>query len=193
MAIFFMQTPEQIKKYQKEWRTKNSEKRAAYAKVYHAAWYEKNKDKKQNQNKEWDKANPQKRRAIQDKHRQKYPEKEKVRDKRYREMYPEKVRKSSERFRKTEKGYFSSYKNGALRRNYAFDLEYADFVKILLMACSYCGVEKAMGIDRVDNTKGYIEGNCAPCCTHCNRMKWAHSTEFFLEHIKKITTHLNML
>jgi hypothetical protein len=36
------------------------------------------------------------------------------------------------------------------------------------------------GIDRVDNTKGYIEENCEPCCKTCNVMKGSLDQKQFL-------------
>lgn len=188
-----MRTPEQIKEYQKQWRIKNKQKRAEYAKVYHSSWYEKNKEKKLKQNKEWDKANSQKRKEISRRYYKKHHKKELQRTKKYREHYPEKIRETAIRHRKTEKGYYSSYRGGAVRRGYSFELEHNDFIRILKGNCVYCGSENAMGIDRVDNTIGYTLSNSVSCCAHCNRMKWAHSTQFFFNHILKIIRHNNMV
>lgn len=188
-----MRTPEQIKKYQKQWREKNRKKRADYAKVYHAAWYEKNKEKKLEQNKKWDKENKEKRKAISTKHRKKYPEKEINRTRKRRERYPEKVKAEYRKHSKTTKGYYTSYKAGAKRRGYDFELEFKDFVLIMESNCQYCDTPKAMGVDRVENEIGYLKSNCVPCCTHCNRMKWAHSKEFFFNHIEKIAKHNRMV
>jgi hypothetical protein len=188
-----MRTLEEIKAYQKQWKEKNKNRVASYSKAYHAAWYEKNKEKKLKQNKEWSKKNPEKRKEIQTRHRNLYPEKEVIRYKKYRERYPERIKDSAQRHRKTEKGYYSTYRSGAVRRGYSFELSHDEFVKILLGACVYCGADKAMGIDRVDNNEGYILGNSAPCCAHCNRMKWAHDRDFFLNHATKIAKHNNMV
>lgn len=188
-----MRTPEQIKEYQRKWREKNKQKRAEYAKVYHASWYEKNKEKKLAQNKEWDAKNRDKRIKISNRYRKKHHRKEIERGRKRRENYPELVKESSERFRKTEKGYYSSYKNGAIRRGYGFELSHQEFVVFLKDDCTYCGAENAMGIDRIDNDKGYVLQNCTPCCTHCNRMKWAHSLDFFLNHVAKIAKHRGII
>jgi hypothetical protein len=188
-----MRTKEQIKEYQRQWREKNKQKRSEYAKKYHSAWYQKNREKKLKQNREWDIENNNKRKEISKRYRVKNSEKESERSRKRREKYPELVKSSAQRFRKTEKGYYSSYKFSAIRRGHAFDLSYQDFVYFLKDKCAYCGVENAMGIDRVDNEIGYLRGNCAPCCTHCNRMKWAHTKSFFLSHIQKIAKHNNMV
>jgi len=48
------------------------------------------------------------------------------------------------------------------------------------------------GVDRIDNTKGYVAGNCVPCCKAINAMKSKLSeTEFYslvkMVYEKKIT------
>ena len=45
------------------------------------------------------------------------------------------------------------------------------FDSIVQNGCHYCGKTGPNGIDRVDNTKGYVESNCVPCCKHCNYVK----------------------
>lgn len=42
---------------------------------------------------------------------------------------------------------------------------------LLTSKCFYCGVENAMGIDRIDSSKDYTLDNCVPCCSMCNIMK----------------------
>lgn len=42
------------------------------------------------------------------------------------------------------------------------------------------------GIDRYDNTKGYIVENCVPCCTHCNTIKGVRSVEDFYKRVKEL-------
>jgi len=42
--------------------------------------------------------------------------------------------------------------------------------------CVYCkkvhwGVEKGIGLDRIDNSKGYVSGNILSCCGDCNRSR----------------------
>lgn len=46
--------------------------------------------------------------------------------------------------------------------------------------CEYCGNKiETIGIDRIDNTKGYALDNCNPCCSICNRTKGQLSLEEF--------------
>jgi hypothetical protein len=54
--------------------------------------------------------------------------------------------------------------------------------------CHYCGGEST-GLDRVDNSKGYILKNVVPCCGICNGMKETHNVVDFIEQCKKIVRH----
>lgn len=65
--------------------------------------------------------------------------------------------------------------------------------------CFYCGNHpnyftrykkngsyKYNGIDRVDNTKGYIIDNVVPCCWECNTMKMSLSIDEFVDRITRV-------
>jgi hypothetical protein len=55
--------------------------------------------------------------------------------------------------------------------------------------CEYCGVQSmsfGVGLDRVDSTKGYVLGNCVPCCYLCNVMKSNMTLETFFEQCERI-------
>lgn len=95
---------------------------------------------------------------------------------------------------------FHSYKKGAKYRNLEFCLSKDEFFKITTCNCFYCGrppfqVMKSRndngdfihtGIDRIDNSRGYILSNCAPCCMVCNSFKSNLTTEQFLNLITNI-------
>jgi hypothetical protein len=59
--------------------------------------------------------------------------------------------------------------------------------------CHYCGreVEQRLGLDRVDNAKGYVPGNVVQCCTACNLMKASHSVDEWTVHMERVLDHLN--
>jgi hypothetical protein len=78
------------------------------------------------------------------------------------------------------------YKKDASSRGYSFELTKEQFNDIVIKPCFYCSSTKESkqmynnwgliyytGIDRVDNTKGYIIENCVPCCKQCNIKKKA--------------------
>lgn len=81
---------------------------------------------------------------------------------------------------------FNTYKKEAKKRNYMFELEYELFLKLFHSNCTYCNKEDSRGIDRVDNSIGYIKENSVSCCEKCNRMKWKWSKQEFINHISKI-------
>lgn len=86
---------------------------------------------------------------------------------------------------------FSSYKYHAKIRNYEFDLTKEQFEKIIQQNCHYCNkpptqivanknhkkILKYNGIDRKNNSLGYVEHNSVPCCGICNDIKGEHLSE----------------
>jgi hypothetical protein len=58
--------------------------------------------------------------------------------------------------------------------------------------CHYCGgeVEQRLGLDRIENDKGYIPGNVVQCCLTCNHMKRSHPVDEWVSHMKKVLEHL---
>lgn len=95
---------------------------------------------------------------------------------------------------------YNSYKQGAKSRGISFNLTKEEFKNLSSKNCNYCGVVPSQikkvkgdngdfiynGIDRIDSSKGYIEGNCITCCGTCNYMKRTHSIEDFANHIIKL-------
>ena len=78
---------------------------------------------------------------------------------------------------------FNNYRTGALKRQIRFELTKEHFEYIIRQQCIYCGAdpqfEGLMGIDRIDNERGYVIDNCVPCCTHCNQRKGPKTLERF--------------
>ena len=83
-----------------------------------------------------------------------------------------------------------TYKGGAKKRNLAWDLT-DNYASILFqMACDYCNKQEGLnGIDRQDNSLGYIQDNCVPCCDICNFGKGQLSETEFLNMCLKVTAH----
>ncbi len=46
------------------------------------------------------------------------------------------------------------------------------------------------GIDRIDSSKGYIQGNVVTCCRTCNVAKMDMDYKEFINHITKIYNHI---
>jgi 5-methylcytosine-specific restriction endonuclease McrA len=83
-------------------------------------------------------------------------------------------------------------KSAASKRKLEFKLNQLEaFEKYCLGSCFYCGFtpnwpETHNGIDRVNNEKGYIDGNCVSSCAQCNRAKNDLTLEKFYLRINKI-------
>lgn len=100
----------------------------------------------------------------------------------YRHDNPEITKKMYENAKKNLKRNYYNYTYSATSRNISWDKEftYDMCCKMFKSQCYYCGKKyitngHLLGIDRVDNTLGYTETNCVPCCGICNYMKRAHS------------------
>ena len=90
------------------------------------------------------------------------------------------------------------YKKGARQRQYVWEVEDEFVLKLMEEPCYYCGdlcsnntvshsqVWPHNGIDRLNNSLGYINENIVPCCRHCNTIKMAMNYDAFIEKIKKI-------
>jgi hypothetical protein len=92
------------------------------------------------------------------------------------------------------------YKRQAAQRGYEWSISDEEAKEMTKKKCFYCGCEPYQrsgakrrgepiiynGIDRVDNSKGYVPGNCVPCCGMCNQMKMAFSIDDFKSRIVSI-------
>ena len=90
-------------------------------------------------------------------------------------------------------------------RNIEWDLTLEEWTNIVQKNCFICGAEPTMkegkvhkrigtqvpinGVDRIDNSQGYIMSNVRSCCSKCNYMKHQLSDNEFRAHIKKIWSH----
>jgi hypothetical protein len=89
------------------------------------------------------------------------------------------------------RGRYSTYKFGAMQRNLNFSLTIEEFTTMWQLPCTYCGDEiDTIGLDRVDNTKGYTIDNVVPCCTTCNRLKKATPVKEWIDHMVKIINNI---
>lgn len=84
---------------------------------------------------------------------------------------------------KAIRSIYARYKCDAISRNLVFELTLDEFKVFIDKACFYCGkfeqnfqkeeniIFKYNGIDRANNSIGYILKNCVTCCKHCNTLK----------------------
>ena len=88
---------------------------------------------------------------------------------------------------------FSSWKLNAKRRGYKWELTKEQAFSLSQQNCHYCSASPANctksprnngtfiynGLDRIDNSLGYVSGNVVPCCWKCNRAKGTMTVEEF--------------
>lgn len=90
--------------------------------------------------------------------------------------------KDKYQYHKQPKHRYATYKRGAIRRGYTFDLTLEEFKLYWNTSCSYCNdTIIGIGLDRIDNSIGYNVNNIAPCCTTCNWMKHKLSHQEFID------------
>jgi hypothetical protein len=93
----------------------------------------------------------------------------------------------------------STLTTDARKRGLEWDLSDDELERLVKGDCHYCGAPPRLrtfnggkyatlmnGIDRIDSSLGYYEGNCLSCCPDCNRAKMALGYEEFLELVNRI-------
>jgi len=125
------------------------------------------------------------------KYRQKYKNILNQRAKEYYHGHLEKCReqnriKDQKRYQSLD-GKFLQYKKNAKFRNIPFELTEIQFMTFWQKPCYYCNSPiPTIGLDRVDNTKGYTMDNVVSCCKVCNLMKRNLPLDIFIEQCQRI-------
>ena len=114
-------------------------------------------------------------------------------------------RKTAEGTRVEINTLISIYKSNARKRGISFDLSYIQFETLVDSECYFCGDAggntlrkrsyndyRYTGIDRVDNSVGYLPSNCISCCSWCNRAKNNGTLVNFVDKCKKITSRIEL-
>ena len=87
-------------------------------------------------------------------------------------------------------GNYKGYRISAKNRKIDFLLNEDTFDSIIENGCYICGKNNSKthknGIDRFDNSIGYIEENCKSCCNTCNMLKNRFSFSEIIEKFEKI-------
>lgn len=86
---------------------------------------------------------------------------------------------------------FWDYKSRARSKNLEFKID-LEFVRQLTSeSCHYCGTPPILyhGMDRRDNTSGYIEQNVVACCRTCNVAKSTMTEQEFRTWINNVYCH----
>lgn len=100
---------------------------------------------------------------------------------------------------------YADFKRRAKLRGHEWGLTREQVREIISQPCAYCGAAHSNhfgdkhgfngglrynGIDRVDNSKGYIPGNVAACCRACNIAKNDRSVAEFKEWARRLFHHM---
>lgn len=95
----------------------------------------------------------------------------------------------------------ANMKSNARRRDIEWRLTDDEVISLMTRECHYCGSGPAHtskgrngdfkynGIDRVDNDKGYVEGNVVSCCITCNNAKRTLTVTEFLAWVERVHQH----
>lgn len=136
----------------------------------------------------WCQRNPEKRRSQTRKALQRYKDK----------MGKEGMRALSHKYHRTAVGRFNQSKSLAKRRRLTWLLTREEFSALIGSSCTYCEgplPETSLGLDRIDNSKGYEIGNVLPCCTSCNRMRnnflTVEETMLLAQYLRQIRSRLS--
>lgn len=127
----------------------------------------------------------------------KYNIKNKEKKKEYLRMYAEKNKeklKDKDRvYNQSPIGRFKSYINRSKygsKTKLEFNISFDQFLTFWKKDCHYCGIPvETIGLDRINNSVGYIMSNLVSCCRDCNWMKKDFTQQEFLQHIRLIAFH----
>lgn len=99
--------------------------------------------------------------------------------------------RSADKYRRlgrTPRWRFNYYRAHAKNNGRGFTLSFEEFVKLISGECFYCGDNTSqMGVDRIDNSLGYVRGNVRTCCSRCNLAKGKMSEGEFYQMCRLIT------
>jgi hypothetical protein len=125
-------------------------------------------------------------------------------DNEYRKRWIQNKRRLDPRFRKMEsektrqwqldhpvQAARSAYRFRCNKKKIPFELSDAQFERLLMEDCFYCGAKPnpINTIDRLDTQYGYIIGNVVTACLGCNRAKMDRSLLEFEEWLNNVASH----
>jgi len=77
---------------------------------------------------------------------------------------------------------YNSYATRAKKKGLDFSLTQDEFDDLRKRECYICGNQYShlIGVDRVNNSRGYTLDNCKPCCNMCNLIKREYTLDSVL-------------
>jgi hypothetical protein len=106
---------------------------------------------------------------------------------------------SETRYTTKEKQLWNRYKSRANHSKIPFSISVEEFSVICGQECFYCGIEPSQiinlkrftnnvliynGVDRKEDSLGYVPGNCVACCWKCNQAKKNYGLSEFKNMVK---------
>jgi hypothetical protein len=100
---------------------------------------------------------------------------------------------------------YNVYKHNAEIKKREFSLTTEQFRELTSGTCVYCGLPPSSryqtasknggyiynGVDRINNSIGYVLENCATCCKTCNWMKRVQTTDEFISACQRVVNYTN--
>ena len=90
-------------------------------------------------------------------------------------------------------GPYWKYKSSAKQNSIAFEMTKDQYTALTNTPCCECQrpitATNKSGIDRIDPTEGYVDGNLQALCSECNFMKGEMQNDDYIEHMDRIAAH----
>lgn len=86
----------------------------------------------------------------------------------------DKGKAAKKRLRQSIHSRFKAMLAGSKNRELLCDITEEQFGNLTDSNCTYCDGPlplSGIGLDRIDDLKGYVQGNVLPCCGECNRIR----------------------
>jgi len=109
--------------------------------------------------------------------------------KNWRDRNPEKMEEANRKRRESIEAHYKIYQRSARIKKLEFAFKEPEFIELVKQPCYYCGelAEKGFnGIDRTNQSVGYVHANCVSCCEMCNWMKGSLDSATFIKRTKHI-------
>ena len=185
--------PKKLKEYQAGYQVNYRAKNKAKILARDAAYREANRECIRLTNKNWAAANPAKVKESSHNCWVKHRAANTARTAAYYHNNKSEINTHKAQYRQQPLAKFKMYVRGAKLRGIVFDLTFEQFMTFWQKPCHYSGHTIAtIGLDRVDNTKGYVVGNVVPCCTTCNRFKRKMDPMDYVAHCASVVNHFKL-
>jgi len=106
-------------------------------------------------------------------------------------------KKNPKKVRKTRTSFVSRWNilhTSAKKRGLKVKISFERYCELITRCCHYCNRsienETGGGLDRVDNSFGYVEENVTTCCKYCNKAKGNLSQNEFREWLFRAYNHM---